>query len=123
MNNEMKIEGIVETVLPLETFDSGFTKRVLVINTGGDYPQTVPVEFVKDKTEVLTGLTKGQAVTAHINIRGNEYNGKYYCNLGGWKLDKGEAWKPEEEPQAKAEPTGGNADDGEIPFSPHHEGF
>jgi hypothetical protein len=113
MNNEMKIEGIVETVLPLEEFASGFTKRVLVINTGGDYPQTVPVEFVKDKTEVLTGLTKGQAVTAHINIRGNEYNGKYYCNLGGWKLDKGEAWKPEQEPQAA--PVNTDAE-GDIPF-------
>jgi len=89
-SESIKVTGTVETVLPLETFNSGFSKRVLVINTGDKYPQTIPVEFVKDKTETLDGLTKGQEVTAYVNLRGSEYNGKYYANIQGWKLDKGE---------------------------------
>ena len=89
MNEEIKITGTVEKVLDTETFASGFTKRVLVVNTGGDYPQTIPVEFVKDKTSVLDGLSEGDAITAYVNLRGNEYNGKYYANIQGWKLDKG----------------------------------
>lgn len=104
MSENTTIKGTVETVLPIEEFASGFRKRVLVINTGGDYPQTIPVEFVKDKIELLSGLYKGQEVEASINIRGNEHNGRYYVNLQGWKLDKGEApakaqAKPEPEPQ------------------------
>ena len=90
MNEEIKITGTVEKVLDTETFASGFTKRVLVVNTGGDYPQTIPVEFVKDKTSVLDGLSEGDAITAYVNLRGNEYNGKYYANIQGWKLDKGQ---------------------------------
>jgi hypothetical protein len=88
MSEEIKIIGTVETCLPLETFPSGFSKRVLVINTGGKYPQMIPVEFVKDKVELLTGLRKKQEVTVSVNLRGNEYNGKYYANIQGWKLDK-----------------------------------
>ena len=89
MNDEIKISGTVETCQPLETYPSGFSKRVLVINTGGKYPQTIPVEFHKDKAELLTGLSKGQDVTASVNLRGNEYNGKYYVNLSCWKLSGG----------------------------------
>lgn len=89
MSEQIKITGTVETVLPLETFESGFTKRVLVVNTGGEYAQTIPVEFVKDKTEELDGLANGDQVVAFVNLRGNEYKGRYYANIQGWRLDKG----------------------------------
>lgn len=120
MSEKIEIKGTVETVLATETFPSGFSKRVIVINTGGEYPQTIPVEFVKDKTEILSGLIKGQEVTASVNLRGNEYNGKYYANIQGWKLEKGEAQQP-----AKREPIRPKGDpdeeqleeeDDDIPF-------
>jgi hypothetical protein len=126
MSDEIKISGTVETCLPLETFPSGFSKRVLVINTGGKYPQTIPVEFTKDKTDLLTGLRKGQDVTAHVNLRGNEYNGKYYANIQGWKLDKGEAQSGEDRQKMRgSEPhpakpaskdTGWIDDQSDVPF-------
>jgi single-strand DNA-binding protein len=106
MNKSIEITGTVETVLERQEFSSGFAKRVLVINTGGEYPQMIPVEFTKAKTDLLDGLREGQEVTAHCNIRGNEYQGKYYTGFQGWKLDKGET-------QAAPEP----ADDSDhIPF-------
>jgi hypothetical protein len=90
MSDQIKITGKVHTVLPLETFASGFTKRVLVIKTEDQYPQTIPVEFVKDKAALLDPLAPGQTVTAFVNLRGSEYNGRYYANIQGWKLDKNE---------------------------------
>ena len=123
MSESMKLEGTVETCLEKETFPSGFCKRVLVLNTGGEYPQMIPVEFVKDKTELLNGLRKGQQVTAYINIRGNEHNGKYYANIQGWKLDKGDAGDDfqlgqQAKPQAPAQaPAQYEEDDSsDIPF-------
>jgi hypothetical protein len=77
----------VQKVLETETFKSGFTKRVLVLRTTGDYPQTIPFEFTKDRTALLDNLEEGQMVTVHYDIRGNEYNGKFYCNLTAWKVD------------------------------------
>ena len=109
----MTIQGTVERVMETETFPSGFQKRVLVINTGGEWHQTIPVEFVKDKTSKLDGLQPGQNVTAHINLRGNEYNGKYYANVQGWRLESESAPQP-----APAQPVAAQNDDedGGIPF-------
>jgi len=80
----------VHKVLDTQTFESGFTKRVLVLKTTGDYPQTIPFEFTKDRTALLDNLQEGQIVTVHYDIRGNEYNGKFYCNLTAWKVDSEE---------------------------------
>ena len=41
-------------------------------------------------------MSIGQEVTVHFNLRGNEYNGKYYVNLQAWRLDKGEGFAPTE---------------------------
>ena len=135
MSETNTIKGTVETVLDLQEFASGFCKRVLVINTGGDYPQTIPVEFVKDKVEILTGLRKGQEVEAFVDLRGNEYNGKYYANIQGWKLDKGNA--PSVKKPAPSNPVnekgwdefdkkasaGGGDDSEEIPFRQFEHGM
>lgn len=124
MNNDsITITGTAETVLPLQTFDSGFKKRVLVINTGGDYPQTIPVEFTKDKTALLDDIKDGQMVTAYVNLRGNEFKGKYYANIQGWKLDTESQDLPEPQPKATASASPAPAtthqlaeDDDQIPF-------
>lgn len=115
MSDIIEIQGTVHEVMETQTFESGFQKRVLVIKTDDEkYPQTIPVEFVKDKTELLDGLQRGQVVIASVNLRGNEYKGKYYCNITGWKLDKGAAPAP-----APAQPAAAPApavEPDEIPF-------
>jgi hypothetical protein len=112
MSDIIEIKGTVHEVMETQTFESGFQKRVLVIKTEDEkYPQTIPVEFVKDKTSLLNGLQRGQAVTACVNLRGNEYNGKYYCNITGWKLESAAA--PVTAQPAAAAPA---VEPDEIPF-------
>jgi hypothetical protein len=48
----------------------------------------VAIDFVKDKCDVLNAYKVGDSVEVGINIRGNEYNGKYYVSLQGWKISK-----------------------------------
>jgi hypothetical protein len=86
MSESKELTGKVHHIGELQTFASGFSKRVLVIETDEKYPQTIPVEFAKEKTALLDGLAVGQEVTVFYNLRGNEYNGKFYVNLGGWKI-------------------------------------
>jgi hypothetical protein len=64
-----------------------FKKRTLVVETEEQYPQKVAIDFVQDKCEMLDKYTVGHNVKVGINIRGNEYNGKYYVSLQGWKID------------------------------------
>jgi hypothetical protein len=36
----------------------------------------------------LDGLNEGDSVAVSYNLRGREWNGKYYVNVQGWKLEK-----------------------------------
>ncbi len=70
-----------------QSFPSGFTKREFVVTTAHDkYPQDIKFEVVKDKCPVLDDFDLGQDVQVSFDIRGNEYNGKYFVNLACWKL-------------------------------------
>lgn len=84
----MEIKGTIDFIGEVENIgNNGFTKRLLVIKTDETYPQTIPIDFVKDKTSLLDFSNIGQKVKVSINLRGNEYNGKYYLSAQGWKLE------------------------------------
>ena len=112
------IKGTIEVIQEKQTFPSGFVKQIVVVNTGGEWPQQIPVEFVKEKTDLLSVLTQGQQVEVFYNLRGNEYNGKYYANIQGWRIDTGSQEQPPAQAapvqHAKAAPTQVVTD--EIPF-------
>lgn len=111
----MTITGKVKAVFDTQEFSSGFTKREFVVTTEEQYPQDIKVELVKDKCALADKLKVGQAVNVHINIRGNEHQGKYYVSLQAWKI---EASAPPQNqsapPSAQSVPPAGE-DDGE-PF-------
>ncbi len=57
----------------------------------GKYPQEINLEFVQDKVSLLDNVQVGQEVTVTFDIRGREYNGRYFNNLQGWKIQAGAA--------------------------------
>lgn len=84
----MKITGKVIIVGQLENIgQNGFTKRLLVIEVDGQYPQKIPIDFVKDKTSLLDNISIGQTVTVSINLKGSESNGKWFSQIQGWKIE------------------------------------
>lgn len=89
----MKITGTIKSIGETETFgNNGFQKRELVITTNDQYPQTLPVEFAKDKTALLDNLQEGQSVTVNVNLRGREWVSpqgevKHFISLQGWKIE------------------------------------
>jgi hypothetical protein len=80
--------GTVKVIFEEQTFASGFNKREFVITDEADkYPQDIKFECVKDKVELVNKLSVGQKVKVTFDLRGNEYNGKYYVNLAAWKVE------------------------------------
>ena len=65
-----------------------FKKRLIVVATNEQYSQQIPVDFVQDKCEILDKYNLNDEVKINVNIRGNEYQGKWYVNLQGWKIEK-----------------------------------
>ena len=111
-----ELTGKIKLIQEPKTFDSGFTKReMVVIVEDGRYPQEINLEFVQEKTALLDALQPGQEVTVSFDIRGREYNGRYFNNLQGWKVvivgdDKG---TPSEDPHY---PEPSDFGDDDIPF-------
>ena len=94
----MEITGKVHLIGQTEEVGSnGFTKRQVVIATDEQYVQHVPIDFVKDKTPILDSYKVGDEVKVSVNVRGNEYNGRYYVNLQGWRIEKLQNGEPEKD--------------------------
>jgi single-stranded DNA-binding protein len=123
--------GKIKLINETQSFPSGFSKREFVVTTGNDkYPQDLKFEVVKDKCAMLDSFETGQDVQVSFDIRGNEYNGKYYVNLSCWKIQASDGaaepsrtTKPAAQGQrsANAEPATGdlrNEDDfdDDVPF-------
>ncbi|AGO49623.1 single strand DNA binding protein [Cellulophaga phage phi13:2] len=95
----MELEGKIIVIGETETFgNNGFSKRQLVIETDENFPQKLAMDFVKDKGDLLNSYTIGQSVKVGINHRGSEYNGKYYVNLQGWRIEL--LGQPEAKPES-----------------------
>lgn len=98
-----------------------FQKRTIVIATNEQYVQYIPIDFVQDKCDILNNYKVGQEVKVSINIRGNEYNGKYYVSLNGWKIEKTETNEPAPTPQPTGVQEGatvgkGTEEESDLPF-------
>jgi len=109
MSNQVK--GKIKVINDTQTFDSGFQKREFVVTTDEQYPQDIKLEFVKDKCGILDTYKVGQDVLVSYNLRGNEYNGKYYTNLQAWRVESGEAVEQASSPKANSEDTNGGVDE------------
>ena len=82
-----QITGAIIKVGPVESFGAnGFRKCVVVLDTGGKYPQQIPIEFCKDKADqAAEAMQVGDMVVIDFNLRGREYNGRYYASIEGWR--------------------------------------
>lgn len=67
-------------------------KQILVVETDNQYPQKLPIEFIKDKVDLLNNLQIGQQVKVSVNVRGNEYQDRnqvtrFGLSFQGWKVE------------------------------------
>lgn len=121
MSNSLQASGTVKLVCDTQEFSSGFRKREFVITTDEKYPQDIKFEVVKEKCDDLDQIGEGDDITVHFNLRGNEYNGRYYVNLQAWKIEGGSApqgkqEEPRKQQAAKQQEPAEYEEDDEIPF-------
>ncbi len=89
------LTGKVKLVQDAKTISDRFTVREFVVTVeDGKYPQDIVLQFVNDKVSLLDSVQEGQEVTVSFDIRGREYNGRYFNNLNAWKLQVGEGAAP-----------------------------
>jgi hypothetical protein len=95
--SELTMKGAIKLINPIKVISDKFSVREFVITTADKYPQEVIFQTVNDKMDIIAPYGQGQQVTVSFNVRGREYNGKYYNTLDAWKV-QGEATSPVNEP-------------------------
>ena len=89
----MEVQGSIKIIREVQEISATFKKRELVITTDEQYPQTLSIEFVQDKTDLLSKFEVGQKVKVSINLRGREWENpqtkeiKYFNSIQGWRIE------------------------------------
>ena len=116
------LSGKIKLIFDPKTFGSGFTVREFVVTVeDGRYPQDICLQFVQDKVSELDKVKEGDEVTVSFDIRGREYNGRYFNNLQAWKLvtaapDAGSDVPPPADAPPAADPEKFEEYEDDIPF-------
>ena len=89
----MELKGKLVKKLSVETGTSkagkDWKKQTIVINNGDQYnPETAISFFGDDKVKMLEKFKEGADVTVGVNISCKEFNGKWYSQIDGWKVNE-----------------------------------
>jgi single-strand DNA-binding protein len=96
--SELTMKGAIKLINPINVISDKFSVREFVITTLDEkYPQDVIFQTVNDKMDTIAPYGQGQVVTVSFNVRGREYNGKWYNTLDAYKV-QGEAAAPSQQP-------------------------
>ena len=89
MGKSYEVTGQVKVVEETKEYGSnGFTKRLCVIEVvDGQYSELLPLEAIKDGCKLLDAVQVGDTVTATVNLKGREYEGRYYPSIQMWKIN------------------------------------
>jgi len=86
--SDSTIKGAIKLINPIKVISDKFSVREFVVTTPDEkYPQDILFQTVNDKMAVLESLGVGQQVEVSYNVRGREFNGKYYNTLDAWKIE------------------------------------
>ncbi len=85
----MEFEGTVFEILPAASGTSArgeWQRQEVVFEVmDGQYARKVVVTFFNKEAEVKS-LVKGQSYNVSINLESREYNGRWYTNVNGWRV-------------------------------------
>jgi hypothetical protein len=87
----MEITGKIKVIGNQQQVSQTFVKRELVVATDEQYPQSILIEFIQDKVDLLDKYKVGDNVTVSVNLRGREWISpqgevKYFNSIHGWRV-------------------------------------
>ena len=83
----LDITGRLHKVFDTEQKTESFKAREFVIETQGEYPQFVKFQLTQDRCDLIENYKEGDGLKVHFDLRGREWQGKYFTNLNAWKIE------------------------------------
>jgi single-strand DNA-binding protein len=92
-----EITGNIVKKYETETKGESFRVRDFVIkaNDGGQYDNFVKFQLSQDRTAIIDDMNEGDEVKVHFDLRGRQWQEKYFTNLSAWRVEKVSAASPD----------------------------
>lgn len=84
-----EVEGKLHKKFDTENKTETFQARDFVLEVSdGNYPQLVKFQLVQDRCSLIDPYEEGEQLKVHFDLRGREWNGRYFTNLNAWRIEK-----------------------------------
>lgn len=93
-----EIEGKIHKIFETQSKTDSFQAREFVITTDGQYPQFIKFQLTQDRCQIIDNVSEGEMIKVFFDLRGREWNEKYFTNLNAWKIEKAAVAAPAESP-------------------------
>jgi single-strand DNA-binding protein len=113
-----EIEGLLHKKFDTESKTETFQAREFVIKTSGTYPQYIKFQLTQDRCSIIDPCNEGDTIKVYFDLRGREWNEKYFTNLNAWKVEVPQAQAPTDSPSFNEEPPPGFGSFDSAPSTP-----
>jgi single-strand DNA-binding protein len=85
-----EIVGKLLRKYPTESKSDKFQAREFVIEiVSGTYPEFIKFQLTQERCGLLDSYNEGDEIKVHFELRGREWQGKYFTNLTCWRIEQG----------------------------------
>ncbi len=85
-----EIVGKLLRKYPTESKSDKFQAREFVIEIqSGTYPEFIKFQLTQERCSLLDSYNENDEIKVHFDLRGREWQGKYFTNLNCWRIESG----------------------------------
>lgn len=101
-----EVSGRLHRIYPTEQKTASFQAREFVLEVpDGNYPQYVKFQAVQERCDLLNAFNEGDMLKVWFDLRGREWQGKFFTNLNAWRIEAAEGGSsPDAPPTSGADP-------------------
>lgn len=92
-----EVKGKLHKIFPTEQKSASFSAREFVIELPGQYTNFVKFQLTQDRCSLIEAYNEGDEINVHFDLRGREWQGKYFTNLNAWRIEAGAAQAPQQQ--------------------------
>lgn len=91
-----EVEGKLHKKYDTEQKSGTFqTREFVLLQEQGQYPNYIKFQLVQDRVDILDTIPEGASIKVYFDLRGREWQGKYFTNLQAWRIElAGQETKP-----------------------------
>jgi hypothetical protein len=95
-----EVQGKLHKVFPSENKSGSFQAREFVIEVeSGQYSQLIKFQLTQDRCDLIDNYSEGEEIQVSFDLRGREWDGKYFTNLNAWRLNRPSATEKTDSPK------------------------